>query len=42
MNYLQNQEGVLQYARDIVKNGYPAGVLMIDDIWQVAYGRRKA
>ncbi len=36
--YLQNQEGILQYARDIVKNGYPAGVLMIDDSWQRAHG----
>ncbi len=36
--YLQNQEGILQYARDIVAHGYPAGVLMIDDSWQRAHG----
>jgi alpha-glucosidase (family GH31 glycosyl hydrolase) len=36
--YNQNQEGVLKYARSIIANGLPAGVLMIDDTWQEDYG----
>jgi alpha-glucosidase len=36
--YDQNQEDILRYARAIIKNGYPAGVLMIDDNWQRNYG----
>ena len=32
------QEKVLRYAREILENGYPAGVLMIDDCWCKAYG----
>ncbi len=37
--YDQNQEDVLQYARNIIKNGLPAGILMIDDGWADYYGR---
>jgi alpha-glucosidase len=37
--YDQNQEGVLKYARGIVENGFPPGVLMIDDNWQQNYGQ---
>lgn len=33
-----SQEKVLRYAREILSNGYPAGVLMIDDCWCRAYG----
>ena len=33
-----NQEVVLQYADDIIKNDYPFNVLEIDDRWQVYYG----
>ncbi len=38
LNYHQNQKDILEYARNIVKNGFPAGVLMIDDSWQEDYG----
>ncbi len=34
----QTQEGILAYAEEIVKNGYGAGVLMIDDGWQQSIG----
>lgn len=37
--YDQNQEDILQYARDIIKHGFKPGVLMIDDTWQENYGR---
>jgi alpha-glucosidase (family GH31 glycosyl hydrolase) len=36
--YDQNQADVLKYARAIKTNGYPPGVLMIDDNWQEDYG----
>jgi alpha-glucosidase (family GH31 glycosyl hydrolase) len=36
--YNQNQEGILKYARSIIDNGLPPGVLMIDDTWQEDYG----
>ena len=36
--YHQSQEGVLQYARDLINQGYPPGVLMIDDGWMQDYG----
>ncbi len=36
--YDQNEKDILQYARDIIDNGYPPGVLMIDDNWQEDYG----
>jgi len=34
----QNQEGTLRYAHGIVDNGFPAGVLMLDDTWQENFG----
>lgn len=37
--YDQNQKDILQYARAIVENGFPPGVLMIDDNWQEDYGK---
>jgi len=37
--YNQNQEGVLNYARGILANGLPAGIIMIDDTWQEDYGK---
>jgi alpha-glucosidase len=37
--YDQNQRDVLRYARAIVDNGLPPGVLMIDDNWQEDYGK---
>lgn len=36
--YDQNQADILKYARAIVDNGFPTGVLMIDDNWQKDYG----
>ncbi|NDW11403.1 glycoside hydrolase [Bacteroides sp. 214] len=36
--YNQNQEDILAYARGIIDNGFPPGVLMIDDNWQRYYG----
>ena len=37
--YDQNQQGVLDYARGILENGLPAGIIMIDDTWQEDYGK---
>jgi alpha-glucosidase len=37
--YDQNQRDVLKYARHIVSNGFPPGVIMIDDNWQEDYGK---
>ncbi len=36
--YNQNEEDILKYAQGILDNGYPPGVLMIDDNWQENYG----
>src|SRR5690606_11952601 len=36
--YDQNQEDILKYAKAIIDNGFPPGVIMIDDNWQQAYG----
>lgn len=36
--YDQNEEDILNYAKAIIDNGYPPGVLMIDDNWQEDYG----
>lgn len=36
--YNQNQKDILRYAHAIIDNGFPAGVLMIDDNWQRYYG----
>jgi len=38
LTYNQNQADVLKYARAILANGFPPGVLMIDDTWQENYG----
>ncbi len=38
LTYNQNQDDVLKYARGILANGFPPGVLMIDDTWQEDYG----
>ncbi len=34
----QNQKELIKYARSIIKNGYPAGLFIIDDTWQQDYG----
>lgn len=36
--YDQNEEDILKYAENIIAQGYPPGVLMIDDNWQEDYG----
>jgi alpha-glucosidase len=36
--YNQNEKDILAYARAIIANGFPPGVLMIDDNWQEDYG----
>ncbi|MDB5143347.1 MAG: glycoside hydrolase [Mucilaginibacter sp.] len=38
LTYHQNQADVLKYAQGIVDNGFPPGVIMIDDTWQEDYG----
>jgi alpha-glucosidase len=38
LTYNQNQADVLKYARTLIAQGYPPGVLMIDDTWQENYG----
>ncbi|MFD0794895.1 glycoside hydrolase family 31 protein [Mucilaginibacter litoreus] len=37
--YNQNQKDILNYARSIIDNGFPPGVIMIDDNWADYYGR---
>jgi alpha-glucosidase len=36
--YNQNQQDILDYAQSVRANGFPAGILMIDDNWQKYYG----
>ncbi len=36
--YDQNQHDILEYARAIIDNGFPPGIIMIDDNWQRSYG----
>lgn len=36
--YNQNQADILKYGHAVVDNGFPPGVLMIDDNWQRYYG----
>ena len=37
--YDQNQRDIMNYAKAIVDNGFPPGVIMIDDNWQEDYGK---
>ncbi len=39
LTYNQNQKDILAYARAIIDNGFPPGVIMIDDNWADYYGR---
>ncbi len=39
LQYNQNQKDILEYARGIIRNGLPAGIIMIDDTWQEDYGK---
>ena len=36
--YMQNQKGIMDYARQIIKQGFEPGVLMIDEGWFKTYG----
>lgn len=38
LGFNQNQKDVLKYARGLLDNGFPAGVLMIDDNWSHYFG----
>lgn len=38
LTYNQNQDAIEKYAQSIIENGFPTGVLMIDDNWQRYYG----
>ena len=38
LQYNQNEKDVLAYAAAVKANGFPAGVMMIDDTWQIGYG----
>jgi alpha-glucosidase len=38
LQYDQNETDIRKYADDIVRNGFPTGVIMIDDNWQDRYG----
>lgn len=37
--YNQNQKDIISYAKTIIDQGFPPGVLMIDDNWADYYGR---
>lgn len=39
LTYYQTQKNILKYAKGILENGFPSGVLMIDDGWSPYYGR---
>ncbi|WP_092754621.1 glycoside hydrolase family 31 protein [Hydrogenoanaerobacterium saccharovorans] len=39
LTFYQTQQAVLNYAENIVRNGLPAGVLIIDDGWSDYYGK---
>lgn len=39
LTFHQNENDILKYAGDIIGNGLPAGVLMIDDGWSDYYGK---
>jgi len=39
LTYDQNQKDILDYARAIIENGMPPGIIMIDDNWQEDYGK---
>ena len=38
LTYNQNQKDILAYAKSMIANGCPPGILMIDDTWQAGYG----
>lgn len=38
MTYYSTQEKVLEYARSIIREGFPPGVLILDESWEEDYG----
>ncbi|WP_417444498.1 glycoside hydrolase family 31 protein [Joostella sp.] len=38
LQYNQNEDDILAYAKSIIDNGYEPGVIMLDDTWQENYG----
>lgn len=38
LDYHQSQEGILNYARGLIENGYEPGILIIDEGWHGRYG----
>lgn len=38
LGYNQTQAAIEKYVRDLKANGFPPGVIMIDDTWQTDYG----
>ena len=38
LQYNQNEKDILAYAKAVKDNGFPPGVMMIDDTWQLDYG----
>jgi hypothetical protein len=38
LTYNQNEKDILNYAQAVIDNGFPPGVIMIDDNWQEDYG----
>ena len=38
MGYRQEQTGILEYARELIRRGYSPGTFIIDDTWQEDYG----
>ena len=36
--YDQSENKILEYAKTLLNNGMPTGVIMIDDNWQEDYG----
>jgi len=38
LNYNQDQQKVLKYANDVIKNGFPTGVFMVDEGWTKYFG----
>ena len=34
----QNQKDIINYTDNVIKNGFPTGVFMVDDLWSKGYG----
>ena len=38
LTYHQNERDILAYAQSMIEHGFPPGIFMIDDTWQLGYG----